>query len=107
MNDILIITAAAWAEGAAALIAAGWVASARRSASHWRKRAQQAETSLRSEASDTAYWCSPAEQEGDRADQLYRRRVRAHGLTAEEKADHFRQLGALDTASRKQRTNAE
>lgn len=107
MNDILIITAAAWAEGAAALIAAGWVASARRSASHWRKRAQQAETSLRSEASDTAYWCSTAEQERARADRLYRRLVRANGLTTEEKTEHFRKLGALGNASRKQPADAE
>ncbi|WP_404711916.1 hypothetical protein [Sphingomonas sp. MMS24-J13] len=107
MNDILIITAAAWTEGAAALIAAGWVANAHRRATHWRKRAQQAETSLRSEASDTAYWCSTAEQERTRADTLYRRLVRANGLTTEEKADHFRKLGALGNASRKQRTEAE
>lgn len=107
MNDILIITAAAWAEGAAALIAVGWVASARRSAKHWRMRAQQAETALRSEASDTAHWRATAEQERARADLLHRRLVRANGLTAEEKTDHFRKLGALGNARRKQRIEAE
>ncbi len=106
MNDILIIAAAAWAEGAAAIAALGWIAAARRAAERMRERALAAEAALRSEAEDTVFWCTIAGEERDRADQLYRRLVRANALTPTEKAEHFRKLGALGNASRKQRDAA-
>jgi hypothetical protein len=106
MNDILIITTAAWAEGAAALATIGWLAHGRRSIAHWRSRALAAETALKTEASDTAFWCATAEHERERADQLHRRLVRANALTAPEKAEHFRKLSALGNASRKRQANA-
>lgn len=101
MNDILIITAAAWAEGAAAIAAIGWITVARRTADQWRNRAHKAEAALRAEAEDTVFWCTEAGQERDRADQLYRRLVRANALSPAEKAEHFRKLGALGNARRK------
>jgi hypothetical protein len=106
MNDILIITTAAWAEGAAALATIGWLIHAQRATAHWRSLALETETTLKAEAGDTAFWCATAEYERERADQLYRRLVRANALTAAEKADHFRKLGALGHASPKRRKDA-
>jgi hypothetical protein len=107
MNDILIITAAAWGQGAAALATIGWLAQSRRATRRWRTRALEAETALESEGGDTAHWCATAEAERERADRLYRRLVRANALNADEKAAHFRKLGALGHASPKRRRHAD